>query len=106
MPVRSARKPCSKPASATISANKRRLEAALADYASAIRDYASDFELEIADMFDTEQEIEYADPEDPDVGYEIHWMLGWLECAAHILCKDPVSLVIEHAEAEHAGGGH
>ena len=97
IPVRSAhrRSGCGAPASTV-----KRLGPSLRDYASGLRDYASDFEVELADMFDPDQDIDYADPEDPDVNVEVHWLIGWVSCAALVLGMDPAALVAEQAMTE------
>ena len=67
----------------------------LADFSPALRDYAHDYEVELADMFGPD-----LDYESPDDAAEIHFLVGYHRCAALVYDCDPVELVHRFAPEE------
>ncbi len=79
-------------------------EGELAEIATLLATYAEDFDVQVVDMFD--EVIAFDDPEDDSVNAEVHYLIGFVACAASFLELEPVELVEEYREDKNDGATH
>ena len=75
------------------------IKQAIVENTTLLLSYAGDFEIDVEDLF-ADEIVHFDDPEDPDTECEVHYLIGWVTCAAMALDTSPVELVAVYAEAE------